>query len=80
MDATIYIHKKRKHILLLLDNASTHQLEDNEQLSNIKLHFLPPNTTAHLQPLDQGIIYSFKVFSLFYFISVVQTYELNSQN
>jgi len=57
--------KKRRCILLLLDNASVHQLEDNEQLNNIKLHFLPPNTTAHLQPLDQGIIYSFKVFSLF---------------
>ena len=55
------MRKKRRRILLLLDNASTHQLEDNEQLSNIKLHFLPPNTTAHLQPLDQGIIYSFKV-------------------
>ncbi|CAJ0905672.1 412_t:CDS:1, partial [Entrophospora sp. SA101] len=27
---------------------------------NIRLHFLPPNTTAHLQPIDQGIIHSFK--------------------
>jgi len=55
------MRRKRKYILLLLDNVSTHRLDDNEQLSNVKLHFLPPNTTAHLQPLDQGIIYSFKV-------------------
>ena len=55
------MRRKRRYILLLLDNVSTHRLDDNEQLSNAKLHFLPPNTTAHLQPLDQGIIYSFKV-------------------
>src|SRR5687767_6462496 len=30
------------------------------KLTNIKLIYLPPNTTAHLQPMDAGIIYSFK--------------------
>ena len=55
------LYRESLCILLLLDNVSTHRLDDNEQLSNVKLHFLPPNTTAHLQPLDQGIIYSFKV-------------------
>lgn len=29
-------------------------------LTNIELVYLPPNTTAHLQPMDAGIIHSFK--------------------
>jgi hypothetical protein len=32
----------------------------NVQLTNIKLEFLPKNTTAHLQPMDAGVIKSFK--------------------
>ncbi|CAB4381270.1 unnamed protein product [Rhizophagus irregularis] len=30
------------------------------KLTNIELAYLPPNTTAHLQPMDAGIIHSFK--------------------
>jgi DNA-binding XRE family transcriptional regulator len=51
--------KEKKKIIMLLDNASSHVGEDLD-LSNVKLHFLPANTTAHLQPLDAGIIWSFK--------------------
>jgi hypothetical protein len=57
-------HKMRttnRNILLLIDNAPTHSLMDNLVLTNIKIHHLPPNTTAHLQPCDAGIIHSFKV-------------------
>jgi len=30
------------------------------KLTNIEIVYLPPNTTAHLQPMDAGIIHSFK--------------------
>ncbi len=52
----IMISQNRK-ILLLIDNAPGHKISS---LSNIKLVELPPNTTALMQPLDQGIIKSFK--------------------
>lgn len=50
-----------RNILLLIDNAPTHILMDNLELTNVTIHHLPPNTTAHLQPCDAGIIHSFKV-------------------
>jgi hypothetical protein len=34
---------------------------ETTRLTNITIQSLPPNTTAHLQPCDQGIINSFKV-------------------
>ncbi|UYV75131.1 hypothetical protein LAZ67_12002593, partial [Cordylochernes scorpioides] len=52
-----------RRILLLLDNATSHCVP-NDGLSNIKIHFLPPNMTANLQPLDSGIIKSFKAGEL----------------
>jgi transcriptional regulator with XRE-family HTH domain len=70
MQSSIFNHYVRKldlqmrcagrSILLLLDNSSTHTLEEDYTPSNVRLHFLPPNTTAHLQPCDAGIIWSFK--------------------
>jgi DDE superfamily endonuclease len=46
----------------LIDNASTHMINNTAgSLSNVHVHSLPPNTTAHLQPCDAGIINSFKV-------------------
>ncbi|XP_062599444.1 tigger transposable element-derived protein 6-like [Saccostrea cucullata] len=50
--------KQRRHILMFLDNASSHSHE--LRLSNVKLKFLPANTTSVLQPLDQGVIRAFK--------------------
>ena len=55
------MRQQNRNILLLADNAPTHLIDETIQLSNIKVHFLPPNTTSHLQPLDAGIINSFKV-------------------
>ncbi|KAH9078292.1 hypothetical protein Ae201684P_019383 [Aphanomyces euteiches] len=41
-----------RHVLLLLDNASSHQYEG--ELSNTSIAMLPPNTTSFLQPQDAG--------------------------
>lgn len=47
-----------RKVLLLVDNAPCHVALE---LSNVRLHFLPPNTTSHLQPMDAGVIKNFKL-------------------
>ena len=54
--------KKNRPVLLLLDNVSSHVTVADTPLQCVKLHFLPPNTTSHLQPLDAGIIKAFKAY------------------
>ena len=48
---------KRK-IALIIDNCTAHP--HVEQLASIELIFLPPNTTSHTQPMDQGVIRALK--------------------
>lgn len=57
-----YLKKKNLDfkVLLLLDNAPGHP--QNLTHPNIKIMFFPPNTTSLLQPMDQGIIYTFKMY------------------
>ncbi|XP_066157788.1 tigger transposable element-derived protein 6-like [Euwallacea fornicatus] len=58
----VFDHKmarEKRKILLFMDNAASHPRDLN--LQNIKIIFLPPNTTALCQPLDQGIIKNFKI-------------------
>ena len=50
------LRAQNRKILLLQDNASAHNVEGLVNLTNIELANLPPNTTAILQPCDQGII------------------------
>ena len=57
-DINKIMKKNSRQILLFLDNAPCHPVD--VQLSNIKLIFFPPNTTSTVQPLDQGVIKSFK--------------------
>ena len=52
---------QQRKVLLLLDNFSGHELGvelvgGKEGLDNVRIEWLPPNTTSHQQPLDQGII------------------------
>ena len=87
----IFRSEDRK-ILLLVDNAPSHtanSFEDEEtssaedelpKFSNITVEYLPPNTTAHIQPMDAGIIKSFKAkYKHFYCRHVLELFE-NKQN
>ena len=51
-----------RKVLLIVDNAGGHRIKQEVliQLRNVRLEFLPPNVTNVLQPLDAGIIKSFK--------------------
>lgn len=49
---------KKRQVVLVLDNCSAHHV--NLKLSAVSLKFLPANTTAKSQPMDQGVIAAVK--------------------
>jgi len=51
-------------ILLILHNASTHPSLIGDLQPNIKVAFLPPNTTSLIKPMDQGVTAAFKAYYL----------------
>lgn len=51
-------------VLLLVDNATCHPTDIGHP--NVKIVFIPPNTTALIQPMDQGYISAFKAIFLRY--------------
>ncbi|XP_030265085.1 tigger transposable element-derived protein 6-like [Sparus aurata] len=53
--------QERKSILLLVDNCAAHNVK-NSTLRNIRLEFLPKNTTSILRPCDQGIVRTTKTY------------------
>lgn len=52
------MRSQKRKIIMFCDNCSAHS--DDIRLTNIKLVFMPPNTTSLIQPMDQGIIANFK--------------------
>ena len=46
-------------ILLIVDNCSAHP-DLSHVDPNVRMEFLPPNTTSLSQPMDQGVIATFK--------------------
>jgi hypothetical protein len=46
--------------LLLIDNAPSHSWESELICGDIKAAFLPPNVTALVQPMDQGVLQNLK--------------------
>src|SRR3954464_3179968 len=67
---------QNQKVLLLINNASSRfnpnkhntEQDDNLNLSHIRVHFFLLNITAHLQPMDAGIIKSFKAIYKQYYI------------
>jgi hypothetical protein len=53
------MRRQGRKVLLILDNARIHFV-DFSKVSHVKVHFIPPNTTSRIQPLDIGIIRMFK--------------------
>ena len=51
----IKLQSNQRSIVLLMDNAGCHPEDLPEKYSNIKVVFVPPNTTSALLPLDLGI-------------------------
>ena len=70
------MRRQNRNILLLVNNAPIHALYETTNLTNIVIKYLPPNTTAHLQPCDQGIINSFKVRNVVD-LNIIILYYLN---
>jgi DDE superfamily endonuclease len=48
--------------LLIVDNCPAHTDGSSLGLKNLKIEFLPPNTTSQIQPCDAGIIRTFKSY------------------
>lgn len=57
-------HNLHNKALLILDNFAGHPTNICDMYPHIRVVFLPPKTTSIMQPMDQGIIASFKAMYL----------------
>ena len=55
------MRRSNRQVLLLVDNAPSHNF-DKESLTNIRVEFFSPNLTSRVQPMDAGIIRTFKAY------------------
>ena len=55
------LKRENRKIILFMDNAPCHPEDLDGKYDQIKVMFLPQNTTSRLQPLDLGIIQAFKL-------------------
>jgi hypothetical protein len=65
--------KENRNDILFLDNATCHP---KETLSNVKIAWFPANAISVLQPVDMGVIYTYKshyrIFLMHFLISNVE--------
>jgi hypothetical protein len=49
--------KENRNVILFLNNATCHQ---KVTLSNVKIAWFPANAISVLEPMDMGVLYTFK--------------------
>lgn len=77
-----YSHIGQRSVLLTMDNFSAHLagLELAPPPSNIRICWLPKNSTSRYQPLDQGIIQNLKVYYRKQWLRYILYYYENDQD
>ncbi|KAI6651287.1 Tigger transposable element-derived protein 6-like [Oopsacas minuta] len=61
-DTEVGKKEQNRKVLLFMDNASVHNsAADNVLLKHTKVVFFPKSTTSYTQPLDAGVIQTFKL-------------------
>lgn len=53
------MRSEQRKVALIIDNCPAHPVVPD--LTNVEVIYLPPNTTSHTQPCDQGIIQALKL-------------------
>ncbi|KAI5116181.1 hypothetical protein M0805_002680 [Coniferiporia weirii] len=69
-----------RNVVLTVDNAPSH-IFDESKLTNVKVVFFSPNMTSHIQPMDAGIIRTFKAhYRRLYILRVLDRDDQNIQD